>query len=74
MIVIEATPHDIQRDTSLTPEEKREILKLLPPKIKVGNSQSPYYAYGEVDDRRLTLTTANQGVVDVSFRWDRQSA
>ena len=66
-IVIQATPHDIQSDTSLTPEEKREILKLLPPKIKVGRTQSPYYAYGHMADHEVKLIVRDQGIVNESF-------
>lgn len=71
MILIEATPHDIQSDTSLTPEEKREIMKLLPPKIKVGRLKSPYYAYGHMADYEVKLTLRDQGIVNVSFEWDK---
>ncbi len=74
MILIETTPEGIQSDTGLTPEEKREILKAAPPKIKVASTQSLYYLYGQSDDRMLTLTTANQGIVNVSFEWDRKRA
>lgn len=72
MIVIGATPHDILSDPSLTPEEKRELLHMLPKKIKVTRLRSPYFAYGETNDMKMTLTVVKGGVVKSSFEWDAQ--
>lgn len=68
MIVIGATPHDILSDPSLTPEEKRVLLHMLPKKIKVGRLRSPLFAYGEVDDRIVDLSVANAGIVELQVK------
>lgn len=63
MIVIGATPHDILNDPSLTPEEKRALLHLLPKRLPAPKLSSPYVVYGEVNDRLVELKVANGGCV-----------
>lgn len=68
MIVIGATPQDILSDPSLTPEEKRALLHMLPKKIKVPRLSSPYVIYGEVSDQQVELCCVNGGRVNLKVQ------